>query len=85
MFCPQAEVIHIRGGDFTHVPLLDHLRSMVDNQVTVARKHLPTWQASIFFWLEQVQLRRLSFTYKTLRILLPHGMTALIRKKGAFR
>jgi hypothetical protein len=76
-------VIHIRGGDFTHIPPAEHLRAMVENQIRLARKHLPHWQASLYFWLEQMQFQRLSFTYKALRVLLPHYMTSLIQKKSA--
>jgi N-acetylglucosaminyl-diphospho-decaprenol L-rhamnosyltransferase len=83
VFCPQAEVVHVRGGDFTHIPAYQHLGGMVDSQIRLARKYLPGWQASLYFWLEQIQFQRLSFTYKALRKLLPHGLTALIKKKGA--
>lgn len=83
VFYPQAEVVHIRGGDFTHIPASEQLRSMVDSQIRLARKYLPGWQANLYFWLEQMQFQRLSFTYKALRALLPHGLTALIHKKAA--
>jgi GT2 family glycosyltransferase len=82
VFCPHAEVIHIRGGDFSQVPASEHLRALVENQIKLARKYLPAWQARFYFWLEQVQFQRLSLMYKLLRGLLPHPMTALIQKKG---
>jgi N-acetylglucosaminyl-diphospho-decaprenol L-rhamnosyltransferase len=83
VFCPQAEVIHIRGGDFSNVPASDHLRAMIDNQVSLARKYLPAWQARLYFWLEQMQFQRLTFTYHVLRGLVPSKMTTVIQKKAA--
>ena len=82
VFYPEAEVIHIRGGDFSHVPPLKHLGSMVDNQMKLAWKHLPSWRASLYFWLEQVQFQRLSLTYRALQVLFPRRMTDLILKKS---
>jgi len=82
VFHPQAEVIHVRGGDFAHVPASEHLRHMVDSQIRLARKYLPAWQARLYFWLEEMQFQRLSLTYKLLRVLLPQGMRAFVHKKG---
>jgi N-acetylglucosaminyl-diphospho-decaprenol L-rhamnosyltransferase len=83
IFFPQAEVIHIRGGDFSQVPPSEHLRAMVENQINLAWKYLPAWQARFYFWLEQVQFQRLSITYRVLRGVVPRGMTAILQNKGA--
>jgi N-acetylglucosaminyl-diphospho-decaprenol L-rhamnosyltransferase len=83
VFLPEAQVIHIRGGDFTHIPASEHLSGMVETQIRLARKYLPAWQANLYFWLEQMQFQRLAFTYQAVRVLLPHYMTALVQNKGA--
>jgi GT2 family glycosyltransferase len=82
VFFPQAEVVHIRGGDFTHVVASEHVRRMVDSQIKLARKYLPEWKARLYFWLEEVQFKRLSFTYRVLGILFPPRLATLIQKKG---
>ena len=82
VFCPHAEVVHIRGGDFAHVPAAAHLRRLVETQIKLARKYLPAWQARLYFWLEQVQFRRLSLTYHSVGKLVPEGMREVVRQKG---
>jgi N-acetylglucosaminyl-diphospho-decaprenol L-rhamnosyltransferase len=82
VFCPLAEVVHIRGGDFAHVPAAAHLRGLVETQIRLARKYLPAWQARLYFWLEQVQFQRLSLIYQSVGKLAPGGMREVVHKKG---
>jgi N-acetylglucosaminyl-diphospho-decaprenol L-rhamnosyltransferase len=83
VFCPQAEVIHIRGGCGTQIPSSEHFAGMVESQIKLARKYLSPWQASLYFRLEQMQFERLAFTYHAMRGLAPQGISTLIQKKSA--
>lgn len=83
VFCPQAEVVHIRGGCVMHIPSSEYLGGMVESQIKLARKYLSPRKARLYFWLEQMQFQRLFFTYKALRLLVPDRMRAFLHKKGS--
>lgn len=71
VFFPEAQVIHIRGGDTTKKDTSDrYVRFHVASHFLLASKHLPVWQARLFMWLERMQFRRLALTYRILRVLL---------------
>jgi len=82
VFCPQAQVIHLRGGDSTQIIPLELFRNMVEAEIKVAQKHLPASQASVYFWLKQLEYRRLSLMYRVLSLFTPQKVTGGIRRRS---
>jgi N-acetylglucosaminyl-diphospho-decaprenol L-rhamnosyltransferase len=82
MFCPSAEVIHHGGGHSTQVDRSDKFgRLLTSSQVTLARKYLSLWQASLYVWLKRIYFQRLALTFRLMRIFAPTSKNEQLSQK----
>lgn len=79
VFYPAAEVIHHGGGHSMKVDQSDKFyRLLTQSQVMLAKKHLPSWRARFYMWMEKLCFQRLALTLRLIRIL------SRARKNGQF-
>jgi len=83
VFCPQAQVVHVRGGDSTQIVPLELFQNMVEAEIRVARRYLSPWQATAYCWFKQREYQRLSLMYRVLSLFAPRNTTGGIRQRGA--
>jgi N-acetylglucosaminyl-diphospho-decaprenol L-rhamnosyltransferase len=82
VFCPDAQVIHVRGGDSTQVIPLELFQNIVEADIKVARRNLSARRARVYFWLRQVEYQRLTLMYKVASAVAPRRMTQGIRNRS---
>ena len=77
VFCPWAEVIHYGGGHSTQMDRSDRFaRLLTYGQATLAKKHLPLWQAYLYAWTKRIYFQRLALTLRLVRIFAPTSKNA---------
>jgi N-acetylglucosaminyl-diphospho-decaprenol L-rhamnosyltransferase len=82
VFYPDAQVIHVRGGDSTQIMPLELYQNVVEADIKVARTHLSATRAKVYFWLRQVEYQRLTLLYKLASLVAPRSMTPEMRNRS---